>query len=286
MHLVDERTTVEVLRGPEADLLVRQNAKPGQRAYLHPVIAPDGVGEVTEDAPQHHPWQHGIYVGLNEVNGVGYWTEGLLPERAHVDGAFEVREAIALGSDETSASWRVVTRYLDPAGVPILDEVQDWTLVDFGGAYALDLTWSLSGLVDVTFGKYPYGGPFIRVPFRDEVGGTLLTSEGATTVDAADQERARWVSLSIPLPDRSAKAEPRISVTVMDHPANRVHPVPWRVDPQLGVSPSRCILGEWRLAEGETTTSLHRFLVAIGPPDAAAIEASFIEFAQKGTTTT
>jgi hypothetical protein len=284
MVIVDNGTELDVLGREGGACLVRQNAHPRRRPYLHPVIAPDGVGELTENAPPHHPWQHGIYVGLNEVNGIGFWTEGLLPERAHTDGTFEISEATALGSDDTSASWRVVTRYLDPAGSALIEEGQTWTLTDHGDAYALDLSWSLTGVVDVTFGHYRYGGPFIRVPFRDEAGGAVRTSEGATTMDEADQERARWVSISIPLADRASEAEPRVSVTVMDHPANPGFPVPWRVDAQLGVAPSRCILGEWRLAAGETAMHLHRYLVTVGVPGADRIEADYAAFTQKGTT--
>jgi hypothetical protein len=281
MLIVDKGTELDVLRREGGACLVRQNAHPFGRPYLHPVIAPDGIGAVTENAPPHHPWQHGIYVGLNEVNGTGFWTEGLVPARAHTDGTFEVREATAIGSDAASASWRVVTRYLDPAGDAILEEGQTWTLTDCGDAYALDLVWALTGVMGVTFGRYRYGGPFIRVPFRDESGGTVLTSEGAMTTDESDQQRARWVSLSIPLPDRASEAEPRVSVTVMDHPANPDFPVPWRVDQQLGVAPSRCILGEWRLAAGETATHLHRYLVTVGFPGDDRIEAEYTAFTRK-----
>lgn len=283
MHIAEDRTGFDVLRRPGGAPLVRQNTNRGERPYLHPVMAPDGVGEVTENAPAHLPWQHGIYVGLNDVNGIGFWTEGLLPERNHLDGTFDIRESVALNSSAHAAAWQVRTRYREPVGSGVLDETQTWTLNDTGNSYSLDLDWTLTGIVDVTFGQWHYGGPFIRVPFREEVGGTVLTSEGATTNDVAEQKRARWVSLSIPLPERGAEREPSISVSIMDHPANPDFPVPWRVDKQLGVGPSRCILGAWHLAAGETVTHRHRFLVTIGAPEAAVIEASYNDFSQRGT---
>ena len=32
-------------------------------------------------------------------------------------------------------------------------------------------------------------------------------------------------------------------IAILDHDQNPEHPVPWRVDGQLGISPSRCIVG-------------------------------------------
>ena len=43
--------------------LLEQHAAADHRAYIHPLMAPDGKGVYTENEPKHHPWQHGLYVG-------------------------------------------------------------------------------------------------------------------------------------------------------------------------------------------------------------------------------
>ena len=68
-----------------------QEAPEFGRPYIHPLRAPKAGGILTENAPGHHPWQHGLYVGLNDVNGIGFWTEGLGADRDK-DGSFACRE--------------------------------------------------------------------------------------------------------------------------------------------------------------------------------------------------
>jgi hypothetical protein len=271
-----------VRRERDGVLLVGQNAKPGDRPHVHPLIAPDGVGEATENRPPHHPWQRGLYVGLNDVNGEDFWVEGLIPGWPSRSGSFDVLSCEVLPTDHTAA-WRVRTAYLDGDGDRLLVETQTWTLVDREVDYFLDLDWQLEAVVPVVFGAYEYGGPFLRMPYREGTPAEVLTSEGATTPADADQQRARWVALGMPLPGREGLPEPRVTVTIMDHPDNPEHPVPWRVDEDFGVAPSRCIAGEWRLEAGESTRAVHRFLVALGSPDAEAAESAYRNLTEEMT---
>ena len=65
-----------LLPGDDNPILVQQ-ATPNTRAYIHPILMSRGHVVLTEDTPDHHPWQHGLYVGPNDVNGIGFSTEGL-----------------------------------------------------------------------------------------------------------------------------------------------------------------------------------------------------------------
>src|SRR5215475_7490024 len=49
------------------------NAPEDGRPYLHPLLAPDGNGVLTEYSPDHHKHQTGIYVGFLKVNGRDYF---------------------------------------------------------------------------------------------------------------------------------------------------------------------------------------------------------------------
>jgi len=235
---------------------------------------------MTEDRPPHHPWQHGLYVGLNDVNGVGFWTEGLLAGHEKDDGTFHPAPLASAIVDTSSARWRVDTTCRAPGGQDLLVETQEWRLRDFEYFYLLDLHWSLRSTTDVRFGQYAYGGPFIRMPYRDACTGAVLTSEGAATPESADQRRARWVAISMLLAGRNDSA----GLAIFDHPANPEHPVPWRVDGQLGVAPSRCIPGPWALPTGNSIIFFHRFFIFTGPIDSSAIELHWIDFSRETPT--
>ena len=66
----DEATnTISVYRDNVAEPILTQNARPDFRPYLHPIVAPDGKGVLTEFSPAHHKHQTGLYWGFTKVNG-------------------------------------------------------------------------------------------------------------------------------------------------------------------------------------------------------------------------
>jgi hypothetical protein len=258
--------------GAPTPLLV-QNAPAHRRPFIHPLAAPDGAGELTEDMPAHHPWQRGLYVGLNDVGGVGFWKEGT-GAVGETDGTFHPAPLAAPRLEGKLASWEVYTQWQAPGGAPVLEETQAWCLRDEGGFCELELAWTLRALRPARFGQYPYGGLFLRMPYREEQGGTALSSEGLG-FPLAEGRPARWVALSMPLPGRRGQA----GVAMLDHPGNPGHPVSWRVDNQLGLAPSRCIGGDWSLDQGESTTSRYRLYLSCGPIDPEAVAAQWRAFA-------
>lgn len=255
--------------------LLAQHAPMDARPFIHPMLAPDGAGVLTENELPHHPWQHGLYVGLNDVNGIGFWTEGKLAGHGP-DGTFHPQPLTAPVLAGPTAAWRVVSDWRAPDGATMLTETQAWRLDDRGATYGLDLEWTLTARIALRFGHYPYGGLFLRMPWRKETGGDVRTSEGAASIDAAEGKRARWVALAMPIPGRAAGPA---GIALLDHPANPGHPAPWRVDNNLGIAPSRCIAGAWELPAAATTTNRYRLVVFTGGIDAAAIEREWQGFA-------
>ncbi len=255
--------------------LITQHAAPDHRPYIHPILAPDGVGQLTENEPGHHLWQHGLYTGLNDVNGVGFWTEGLHNNKER-DGTFHPQPLAPPLVAGSRADWSVVTGWRSPDGQPMLTETQKWSLEDRGDTLALDLDWELRAATDLRFGQHSYGGLFLRMPWRAEAGAELLSSEGAVTTDDAEGKRARWIALAMPVPGRTAGAA---GIAILDHPSNPAHPSPWRVDDNYGIAPSRCIAGEWHLFPGEATLNRYRIFVYVGGISQETIEAEWRQFA-------
>ena len=265
---------ISVQRGnADGTLLAIQQAGTDQRPYIHPLFAPDGVGVLTENAPPHHRWQHGLYVGLNDVNGVGFWTEGLTGNAA--DGSFHPLPLKAPTMNGNRAAWSVDTLWCGPKRDAMLLETQAWQLTDNGADYWLDLTWTLAAKVDLTFGKYSYGGLFLRMPYTSERGGVALNSNGDVN-DAAEGKRAKWVAVHMPIEGRTTPA----GIAIFDHPANAEFPVPWRVDGQLGIAPSRCIAGPWTIRAGEKAVYRHRVYVFCGAAQPQILDANWLDFSR------
>lgn len=274
LHAVHRPDRLQIYRQGLTDPLLVQHASSGARPYIHPLAAPDGGGVLTEDTPPHHPWQHGLYIGLNDVNGVGFWTEGL-GNGKESDGTFHPAPLKAPTIDDRSAAWQVCCEWLNPAGAPILDEEQTWRLVDWGDTLCLDMVWRLRARIDITFGQYAYGGLFLRMPYNATSGGQVLTSEGHERQVEAEARPARWVAVCMPIAGRDDGA----GIAMMDHPDNPGHPNPWRVDNQFGIAPSRCITGPWQLPTGQDSTSRYRLFAFGGNIDVARIETSWRDFA-------
>lgn len=200
--------TAELLRVYRVDStvpLITQHVRQNRRPFIHPILAPDGVGEVTEDgADSHHPWQHGLFIGLNDVNGVRFWME-----EDGVDGTFHPQPLLARIHDEHSVSWTVDTEWRSPTAMPMIAEIQKWLFRDKGEELFLDLFWRLQALTDLVCGKYEYGGLYLRSPFRPDSGARVLNSEGACNLDA-DGKRARWIVVEQPIPGREQCREGRM----------------------------------------------------------------------------
>ncbi|PTY01621.1 hypothetical protein DB346_12850 [Verrucomicrobia bacterium LW23] len=268
---------LDVLRpGLSAPVLV-QHAPRGRRPYIHPITAPDGDGTLTEDAPEHHPWQHGLYTGLNDVNGAGFWKEGLDP--GSPDGTFAPRPLCVTIAKGPRVAWEVCADWHAPGGTRLLTETQAWAMEDRTSTLVLDVTWTLRAAIPLTFGQYAYGGLFLRMPWRPETHGQVLNSQGHASQPAAEAQPARWVALSMPIPDRTAGPGAPCGIAFLDHPDNPAQPCPWRVDANLGISPSRSIAGAWELGAGEAATCRYRLVAFTGAIDAAFVEAQWTSFA-------
>ncbi len=261
--------------GKDVPILI-QNAENNKRPYIHPIVVPDGKGILTENQPSHHLWQHGLYIGLNDVNGIGFWKEGLSEKGKLTDGTFHPKRLASPKVNKNIVNWTVETDYRAPDGKHIMTELQEWILKDMQSHYEMQLTWKLTANIDLRFGKYSYGGLFLRMPYRKELGAQILNSEGKNTQIATEAQRARWVAISMPIEGRTDKA----GIAILDHKDDPDHPVCWRTDGTFGISPSRCIAGEWRLSKTETTVSKYGIYVFCGNINPLAIEDQWQSFCQ------
>lgn len=64
---------IMVFRDGLAEPILTQNAGADFRPYIHPIVAPDGTGVLTEFSPRHHKHQTGLYWGFTKLNGRDYF---------------------------------------------------------------------------------------------------------------------------------------------------------------------------------------------------------------------
>jgi hypothetical protein len=142
--------------------------------------------------------------------------------------------------------------------------------------HALDLTWEGKANTDVTIGKWKYGGLFLRMPWhkgktKGEVINSALQKNGQS-----EGKRAVWVDVGMDIEGRDDWGH----IAIFDHPKNSDFPQPWRVDGQLGIGPSRAILGDWKIPKDETETIRHRFIVHTGKLDPKALTKKWEDYSK------
>ena len=248
------------------ELLLTQHVHPGVRTYIHPIIAPDGNGTLTEFSPEHHKHQTGLYWGLKKVNGRDYfmnWREDY----------WRMVSAEVIAEHGKMVKWRTTYDLLDETGDSILTETQTWSMKQVDRKFLLDLEWRGEARKDITIEQFYVGGLFLRMPWRKGIDGKVVNSEGKINSEAEGQ-RAKWTDIGLPIEGRKTKAH----VAIFEHPGNTGFPNAWRVDNELGIGPSRQILGGWSIPNGHFEVIRYRLIVYTGEFDNAEITRLWKEF--------
>ncbi|MBH55276.1 MAG: dehydrogenase [Opitutaceae bacterium] len=245
---------ISVFRENENEPILVKNVKADHRPFIHPIVAPDGNGELTQYSPDHHPHQTGIYWGFTRVNGRDYFHN---PS----NGYWQLQEANILVGEGEVVQWGTVYHMLGESGEAIMEETQVWSMRDAGDEYFVDLIWTGQAHTDITVSEYQYGGLFVRMPWDDSKEGEIVNSARQKN-RRAEQQRSSWLNIGIQIDGRDPDDWGHIAI--FDHPENDAYPMPWRVDRQMGAGPARSILGDWNISAGESKTYKHRFVVYTG----------------------
>lgn len=248
--------TISIYRQGGEQLLLTQNARPDFRPYIHPIMAPDGKGVLTEYSPGHHRHQTGLYWGFTRLNGRDYFH--------HPEGDYWRKvSATVLKANSSSpgdtVQWQTVYDLLDEAGETVLTESQIWTMSEVAGSYVLDLQWTGHARKQTTVGRYDYGGLFLRMPWQRGIEGQVVNSARQTGLRGEGQ-RAVWIDVGMQVAGRSDQAH----IAIFDHPKNINFPQAWRVDHQMGVGPVPTRERDWTIAVDEKAALRHQMVVYTG----------------------
>lgn len=247
-------------RSDYADLITYA-ADPALRPYLHPVKDPSGSTVLTQDKPDDHPWQHGIFTGLHKVNGIDFWSEK--------QGQQRFRRFLDIAQEQDHVSWRSLTEWVRPDGGVEVEEEQFVKVYAVTGPshYTVDFDWTLRAKdKPVTIGKHEYGGFAVRLDFNPKH--SHLNSKGQRDKETSDQ-RAAWCNVAREFGGQT------YGVVVYDHPSNLGHPAMWRVDGQGLINPSPSMQGDWTIDRGGSRTFRYRLSVHAGAGEAQAFDTAF-----------
>ncbi|TDE17319.1 PVC-type heme-binding CxxCH protein [Dyadobacter psychrotolerans] len=258
--------TIRIFRGNETKPIITQNAKADFRPYLHPIVAPDGKGILTEYSPGHHKHQTGIYWGYTRVNGRDYFHHP-------GDGYWKKVSAKVTEAKGEIVKWNTVYNLLDSTGTAVLTETQNWTMRIKDGKYLLDLEWNGEAQADVTIGKYDYGGLFVRMPWKEGIKGEVVNAARQKN-EKAEGQAAHWVDIGMQVEGRNDLAH----IAILDHKQNQGYPQTWRVDNQLGAGPTRARKGNWYIKKGDTEIIRHELVIYTGTLDDVELNKTFGAF--------
>ena len=261
--------TIAIYEGDTETALLTHHAREGFRPYIHPIVAPDGKGVLTEYRPEHHKHQTGLYWGFTVMNDRDYF-------RNLGESHWEYVAANVLEKQGNNVAWRITYNLLDEHGNPILEETQTWSMKKQDEKYVLDLEWRGKALTTITVGSYYAGGLFLRMPWSPGVDGEVVNAAGQRNKEA-EAQRSEWTDVGIQVPGRDDLAH----IAIFDHPSNKDFPIPWRVDGELGVGPCRAILGDWKIEKDQTEVVRHRLLVYTGLLNENTLKAAWGAFVKE-----
>jgi len=250
--------------------------------YIHPVFTPGGR-IVTDDYPDDHPHQHGIFFAWTKTEFEGrhpdFWNMGDGTGAVVFDKVEDVR------SGPERATFKARLRHLDlsaPQPRTVLNEVWDVTVhraapgMSRYSMFDIASTQECATASPLILPDYRYGGIGIRGHrnWRMKANVSFLTSEGKDRI-SGDDTTARWCAINGRVDGQL------VGLAALDHPGNFRAPQPLRIhpdDPYFNFSPSK--RGQWEISPGKPYVSRYRFVAYDGDVNAAELNRLWDSYAK------
>ncbi len=191
----------------DAPFAVYNTSKDLPKPFFLPVYDPNGtiISRPLEN-PEDHKHHKGIWVSIDEVNGIKFWAEAGKIENVSV-------ESHASAGDDPG-TLKVVNHWLGEDGMPVV--IESTTIAIFQNRLvSYDIVFSAPA-GPVTFGDTKEGLFGFRMinSMREKEGGQVVNADGKQGTAECWGQVSAWV-------DYYGEAEGKIAgVTLMDHPGN------------------------------------------------------------------
>ncbi|HAS12601.1 MAG TPA: hypothetical protein DCS55_19145 [Acidimicrobiaceae bacterium] len=193
-----------------------------KRPYVHPLRTPAGH-TLTRNAPDDHPWHHGLWFTIKFVNEENFWEEydayGVLRHDAEPE--------VSHRTDGVTLTGTLTWTRPDRETVALREE-RRWTYRPLDAdAYALDFETTLVAPTDVVYDRTPFTtwGGYGGLAFRGagEWHDTRLLLDDGVERERTLGERSAWCALDGLAGDGDAP----VGIAVLAAPDGPRHPVPW-----------------------------------------------------------
>ena len=247
------------------------------RPFIFPVIGPSGRS-LTRMGHPHDPVTHShhnsVWISHQFVNGVNFWEDKIGGPRIAQQRVDRLEDGDSVAFVEVTNHW------LDKDGKVLMQErrrVSAQTLENGEWLLGLDLQFEAPG-AEVTLAETAFGPLGVRMAKTIGVidgGGTIRNSEGGVDEAGCFRKPAKWVDYSGPITPTASEG-----ITLMDHPSNPHHPVPFHVrnDGWMGVALT--FPGELKIAPGQPLHLRYGLYVHAGVPALEALDARWQEYAK------
>jgi hypothetical protein len=255
---------------PKLSDLATYVMEPGGRPYLHPVYDAAGQQVLTQDKPEDHPWQHGIFTGFHRVNGFNYWKED--------EGRQRFVRLLNVQEKPELVAWTSLTELVAPDGKVVLEEENKIVIhaPESPDSYLIDFTLVLRAKEkDVQFGKFFVGGLSVRMPWDQANPRQMHLNSDGLRGRAGEQKRAAWCTVERPFEAGT------FGFAIFDHRENANHPPAWRVDEQGLINPNISGLADWSMRVGEERRFRYRIMVYRGAARPEDLAAQFDRFSRE-----
>ncbi len=263
-----QRDGVEVARYHYGDDL--------NRPFLFPVIGPSGrsltrMGHPRD--PQGHSHHNSVWISHQFVNGVNFWGDSSGARIVHLRTR-RMDDSDEAAFLETENAWR------DKDGATLLTELRRTTVRDLAsGELLLVIETQLEARgAEVKLDESAFGMFAVRMAKTIGVhdgGGTIRNSQGGVDEANCFRKPARWCDYSGPITATAIEG-----ITLLDHPMNAHHPVPFHVRNDGWMGASLTFAGAIVIKPGAPLRLRYGLYVHAGLPPVEALENRWREFAE------
>lgn len=256
--------------------LARYHFSPdGSRPFIFPMIGPAGrsltrMGHPRD--PESHSHHNSVWLSHQSVNGVSFWED----QRG---GTIVHQRVLRLEDGEDETVIESENAWVAPQGKTVLHELRRNRLRTLEhGEWMLVIETQLEARTsEVTLGQTPFGLVGVRMAKTIGVhdgGGTIRNSEGGVDEAGCFRKPARWVDYSGPVTAAAIEG-----ITLMDHPSNLHHPVPFHVRDDGWMGAALTFPGAHTIQPGAPLQLRYGLYVHAGKPPAEKIEQRWKAFA-------
>ena len=241
------------------------------RPDFYPVYSPSGR-EVTCTCAYRYNHHKSVFIGHADVNGINFFHDNN-PTRSNLGDI--VLEKCQHGIDENGMHVMTHNGWITKAGIRLLEEERNFTVILGENAHIIDLTSTLiASQTDLTFEQDNHAFLGVRVADTMDVedGGTILNANGQRNEEEAMRQSANWTDYS------GVVAGKMVGVTLMNHPSNP--PSAFFTRNYGTFLTNFTLLDKYELSRGERLTQRFRILVHEGDATEADVENYYNQFVE------